>query len=235
MNIVLIILFIFLGFAAIGTVSLILYLFLRSPFQYPYYTKTLDISGKRLPNIEDLIDEYLNTDGISEFSEHYKYLTTWKAACEERIKNAKLKKLRIEQYLKSIDDDNLFIFKLIRKQTRYRQINYIKNSYTVFVTVGTYSFNLKQLEQRYDKLSAIGFECTLSEYYSKEQRKRMTKTLREEIALRDNYTCQICGKYMPDGVGLHIDHIIPIAKGGKSIPSNLQVLCSKCNGKKSKN
>ena len=63
----------------------------------------------------------------------------------------------------------------------------------------------------------------------------MTQALREEIAVRDNYTCQICGKYMPDGVGLHIDHIVPISKGGKSIPSNLQVLCSKCNGKKSDN
>ena len=56
---------------------------------------------------------------------------------------------------------------------------------------------------------------------------------RGHIMRRDNYTCQICGKYMPDGVGLHIDHILPISKGGKSVPSNLQVLCSKCNGKKS--
>ena len=39
-------------------------------------------------------------------------------------------------------------------------------------------------------------------------------------------------KYMPDGVGLQIDHIIPVAKGGKTVPSNLQVLCSKCNGAK---
>ncbi|MFR2065795.1 HNH endonuclease [Hominenteromicrobium sp.] len=50
-------------------------------------------------------------------------------------------------------------------------------------------------------------------------------------ALRAN-TCQNCGKYMPDGVGLQIDHIIPISKGGKTVASNLQVLCSKCNGRK---
>ena len=53
--------------------------------------------------------------------------------------------------------------------------------------------------------------------------------------VRDNYTCQICGKHMPDEVGLHIDHIISIKNGGKSTPSNLRVLCSKCNGKKGGN
>lgn len=60
----------------------------------------------------------------------------------------------------------------------------------------------------------------------------MTKELRRQIMIRDDYTCQICGKYMPDEVGLQIDHIIPVSKGGKTIPSNLQTLCSKCNGKK---
>ena len=54
----------------------------------------------------------------------------------------------------------------------------------------------------------------------------------EQIMIRDDYTCQICGKYMPDEVRLQIDHIIPVSKGGKTIPSNLQTLCSKCNGKK---
>ena len=60
----------------------------------------------------------------------------------------------------------------------------------------------------------------------------MKKSLRDQIAFRDNYTCQICGKQMSDGVGLHVDHIISIKNGGKSVPSNLRVLCSKCNGKK---
>ena len=36
---------------------------------------------------------------------------------------------------------------------------------------------------------------------------------------------------MSDEVGLQIDHIIPVSEGGKTVPSNLQVLCSKCNGK----
>ena len=57
--------------------------------------------------------------------------------------------------------------------------------------------------------------------------------MREKIKQRDNYTCQLCGKQMLDNVGMHIDHIIPKSKGGKTVESNLQVLCSVCNLKKS--
>lgn len=141
--------------------------------------------------------------------------------------------MRTRQFETIIDDENMFCFKLQKKQTRYKQVNYVRTPYCVKVITAKYSSNFDVLQKRFNALEKIGCECTLSEYHSKDQRKRVTKPLREEIMLRDNYTCQNCGKYMPDGVGLQIDHIIPIAKGGKSIQSNLQVLCSKCNGKKS--
>ena len=50
---------------------------------------------------------------------------------------------------------------------------------------------------------------------------------------RDNYKCRICGASQEDGARLHVDHIIPIAKGGKSVMSNLQTLCESCNMGKS--
>ena len=136
-------------------------------------------------------------------------------------------------FLAGIDDDHMFCFEMERKQTRYKQVNYVKTPYTVYVTTAEYECGFKEIEQRYNALSGIGFECTLSEYRSNEQRKRMTSALRNEIARRDNYTCRLCGKYMPDGVGLNISYITPIKNGGKTVPSNLRVLCSKCNGKKS--
>lgn len=224
-----------IGVIIITLLSFKIYSLLKSPFKYPYHTITFDVSGKRSPNVNDLIDNHLNIQGFKEFPQHYKSVEQWKKDCQERIKKSKLKKLRTQQFERIIDDDHMFHFELIRKQTRYRQVNYVKSSYSVYVTIAQYAYNLKAIQQRYNALANIDFECTLSEYHSKDQRKRMTTTLREEIAIRDNYTCQICGKYMPDGVGLHIDHIVPIKKGGKSIPSNLQVLCSKCNGKKSSN
>lgn len=76
-------------------------------------------------------------------------------------------------------------------------------------------------------------ELNNSNEMKQHERNKVTPKLREIVKVRDNYTCQICGKHMPDNVGLHIDHIIPINKGGKSVVENLQVLCSVCNGRKS--
>lgn len=28
----------------------------------------------------------------------------------------------------------------------------------------------------------------------------------------------------------HVDHILPMNQGGKSVPENLQILCRRCNG-----
>lgn len=227
------VLYIFIAIAAISIIGCICYFILKSPFKYPYYIIDIDISGRHSPLIEDIVDEYLIANGINEFTNHYESVKNWETACQNKISKSTIKKLRQEQYEKAVDDDRMFRFRLIRQQTRYKQIDYQKQAYKVPVVVEENFCNLDIIKSRYSALAKINFECTMSEYRAKDQRKRMNKQLRDQIAKRDNYTCQICGKYMPDGVGLHIDHILPISKGGKSVPSNLQVLCSKCYGKKS--
>ena len=70
---------------------------------------------------------------------------------------------------------------------------------------------------------------------TKYQRGIMTDSLRYDIMKRDGFRCTICGAAASDGVKLHVDHIIPISKGGKTIPSNLRTLCERCNlGKRDK-
>lgn len=142
-------------------------------------------------------------------------------------------KRRGKQFAKCVDPDNMYRFVLVRNKTRYTQKNYVRYPYKVQEACDSKAVSFNFLNDRYKKLHGIGRSMKLSEYEQNDQRKNMTKQLRGKIAKRDNYTCQHCGKYMPDGVGLQIDHIVPISKGGKSIPENLQVLCSKCNGSKS--
>jgi 5-methylcytosine-specific restriction endonuclease McrA len=52
---------------------------------------------------------------------------------------------------------------------------------------------------------------------------------RSNILLRDEDTCQYCGKRTRD---LTLDHIIPRSRGGQSTWENLVASCKVCNGKK---
>lgn len=67
----------------------------------------------------------------------------------------------------------------------------------------------------------------------KQERKIMNDDIRYNVLKRDNFTCKLCGISAKDGAKLHVDHIIPVSKGGKTIMSNLQTLCDRCNMGKS--
>jgi hypothetical protein len=61
-------------------------------------------------------------------------------------------------------------------------------------------------------------------------RRDINDRLRVRVFVRDNHTCQICGRVPGrDGVVLHVDHIKAYVKGGETVMENLQTLCSKCN------
>lgn len=62
------------------------------------------------------------------------------------------------------------------------------------------------------------------------ERGRVSNKMRFSIYEKDNYRCRNCKRHTDD---LEIDHIIPIAKGGKSEYNNLQTLCRRCNRNKS--
>ncbi len=47
---------------------------------------------------------------------------------------------------------------------------------------------------------------------------------KDKIRERDNHTCQLCGK-----PGHDVDHIIPWYISHDNSPSNLRVLCHRCN------
>lgn len=52
------------------------------------------------------------------------------------------------------------------------------------------------------------------------------KLSKKEIFLRDQYTCQYCGKKTPD---LTLDHVIPRRQRGAHTWENVVAACSRCN------
>lgn len=60
------------------------------------------------------------------------------------------------------------------------------------------------------------------------ERAKVSNAMRFSIFARDGHKCRKCGRRN----NLEIDHIIPIAKGGKSVYDNLQTLCHRCNVEK---
>lgn len=64
-------------------------------------------------------------------------------------------------------------------------------------------------------------------------RESISKRLRFEIFKRDSFTCQYCGRTSPD-VLLEVDHIKPLAGGGKNDILNLVTSCRDCNRGKGK-
>ncbi|MBV7377295.1 HIT domain-containing protein [Maritimibacter dapengensis] len=59
-------------------------------------------------------------------------------------------------------------------------------------------------------------------------------SIRYTVLKRAKYRCELCGAH-EDQAALHIDHIIPRAKGGPDDLSNFQALCITCNTNKRDN
>lgn len=63
------------------------------------------------------------------------------------------------------------------------------------------------------------------------ERKALSRKTRFEVFKRDKFTCQYCGAKAPDAI-LEVDHIKPVAKGGKNDIINLITACRSCNSGK---
>jgi hypothetical protein len=54
--------------------------------------------------------------------------------------------------------------------------------------------------------------------------------LRFTVLLRDGFRCRYCGRTAAEpGVGLHVDHVVPLVAGGATSEDNLMTACSECN------
>ncbi|MCB1984028.1 MAG: HNH endonuclease [Nitrosomonas sp.] len=64
-----------------------------------------------------------------------------------------------------------------------------------------------------------------------EEKRTIPLKLRLRVLQRDNFKCVYCGASpaTDSNIQLHIDHIVPFSKGGKTEFANLQTLCQNCN------
>lgn len=99
-----------------------------------------------------------------------------------------------------------------------------RNRYTASVKV-----SLNEMNSLINKSKELEKERNTHEYFVKQERKKVTPKIRYQVLRRDNYTCQYCGRAVSDGVKLHVDHIKPVSKGGKTELSNLVTACQDCN------
>jgi len=64
-----------------------------------------------------------------------------------------------------------------------------------------------------------------------EDRREPSVGLRYCVLSRDRFQCVSCGRSPAHDAGceLHVDHVVPFSKGGKTTFENLRALCEKCN------
>ena len=68
------------------------------------------------------------------------------------------------------------------------------------------------------------------------QRRRRAESYRKFLVpqiVRQGALCALCQRRLPeDATDIHIDHIVPLARGGTSELENLQAVCAGCNMRK---
>jgi len=74
-------------------------------------------------------------------------------------------------------------------------------------------------------------KCSEKSKIDSENRREIRDKLRLQVFMGDSFRCVFCGRSPANerGVILHVDHIHPFSKGGKTKLDNLQTLCEKCN------
>lgn len=190
------------------------------------------------------------------------YLTYELQFCHKDVKENIMKSIdnlcNYDIYMKDIEENSIFdkydtkvksIFKKLLRKIEKRKYNEIILKPTIkfevvvkltqtkingeYVTSKTRKFDIVEIENLIDRLNdksnnRFNDEAVWKSIVSVE-RARLSNKMRFAIYKRDNNRCIKCGS----SINLEIDHIIPIAKGGKTTMDNLQTLCKDCNKNKS--
>lgn len=59
--------------------------------------------------------------------------------------------------------------------------------------------------------------------------RRYRRQVERALANDEMVICYRCGRFVGDYLKYEIDHIVPLAKGGRDVMENLQLLCVDCH------
>lgn len=98
--------------------------------------------------------------------------------------------------------------------------------------------NLKEMDKRWAaQEKAMAPAAPKAKAPQSPRRKQAQEAIRKhrfDVFMRDGFKCKYCGR-APPAVELHVDHVVPISKGGSDDPSNMVASCVDCNfGKRDK-
>ena len=201
-----------------------------------YYDAILcsDYLTYELVDIQDAVKKALkNTLENSYMFEEYR---------EEVEKRCTFGRFNVPNVLKNKDKLNkyeeYYFKRLIQTPTTKFSINVeliLTNINGVYKKSKSETFSHKEIKNIIFKLNqkAGSFYIDLGIWnaLSRVERGKVTNKIRFKVYEKDGYRCRKCGSKN----NLEIDHIIPIARGGKSTFDNLQTLCHDCNQRKRNN
>lgn len=191
-----------------------------------YLMMTINDKYDKLLEYKKKYDELTHIYSIylKEYDELKKYIN------EEEAKEIKISIKKYNKYQNKIFEENK-----IKRNYEFRVVIYINyRSKKGKVRKNIYkSYDPKHFLEILNEYKTIKNKKKINEINSRIERAKMSASMRYDVFKRDNFTCTICGKSKKDGVQLEVDHIIPVSKGGKTVMSNLQTLCDRCNRGKS--
>ena len=170
--------------------------------------KAVEYNRRKYPQYEQQYNNILN----SRYKCDYNIITTGSIIEADEFKTIELSEC---QKLK-LNANKDFTIELIVCYTSPQG----RNSYQK-----TYKFSCADIQYYLDEFSKVQQNKQSAVY----QRQLMTPKMRYNIMKRDGFKCVICGRSQNDGAKLHVDHIKPVSKGGKTEESNLRTLCDMCN------
>lgn len=84
-------------------------------------------------------------------------------------------------------------------------------------------------EQRMERRRARAYRHTIK-YRS--PLSKVDRISRDQVIERDHSTCYLCGRNELANDEIHIDHVIPLSRGGHHVAENVRVACAPCNLRK---